>query len=297
MITSLSYVGFESPAADSWRAFGSEVLGGELVEHPDQAVALRFDERAARLMIHQAETDDVAYIGWDCDNEAGLMEAAERVQAAGLETTDEPETAELRNVSRCLSFTDPFGFRHELSHGLAKIGPFEPGRPLQGGFVTGDGGLGHLVMMVPDLDEGMSFYLDVLGFLVSDHIEAGMSLRFLHCNSRHHTIALAAVPGMAGVHHLMLEVDHLDDVGAALDIVNDRGMSLAMTLGRHTNDLMTSFYVRTPSGFEIEYGTGGVLINDDEWQVETHNAQSLWGHKTPDRPLRPGMLRPVNSSN
>lgn len=296
MITSLSYVGFESPAVDAWRSFGPEVLGAELVDHPDNAVALRFDERAARLVIHQAETDDLVYVGWDCGNEAGLTAAAERVEAAGFDTSDEPDTAELRDVAQCVSFTDPFGFRHELSHGLAEVGPLQPGRPLRGGFVTGDGGLGHLVMMVPDLDAGMAFYVDVLGFLVSDHIEAGMSLRFLHCNPRHHSIALAAVPGMAGVHHLMVEVDHLDDVGTALDIVNEREMSLAMTLGRHTNDLMTSFYVRTPSGFEIEYGTGGVLINDDEWQIETHNAQSLWGHKTPDKPLRPGILRPVNAS-
>lgn len=47
--------------------------------------------------------------------------------------------------------------------------------------------------------------------------------------------------------------------------------------------------------FEIEYGTGGVLVNDDEWQIETHNAQSLCGDKPPDKPLRPGILRPVNS--
>ena len=40
-----------------------------------------------------------------------------------------------------------------------------------------------------------------------------------------------------------------------------------MTLGRHTNDLMTSFYVRTPSGFEIEYGTGGLVVDDDTWEV------------------------------
>ena len=56
----------------------------------------------------------------------------------------------------------------------------------------------------------------------------------------------------------MLEVAALDDVGTALDIVNERQIPLAMSLGRHTNDLMTSFYVRTPSGFEIEYGTGGL---------------------------------------
>ena len=53
----------------------------------------------------------------------------------------------------------------------------------------------------------------MLGFRLSDRIEAEVCLRFLHCNSRHHTLAFAAVPGMVGMHHLMLEVGSLDDVG------------------------------------------------------------------------------------
>jgi hypothetical protein len=69
-----------------------------------------------------------------------------------------------------------------------------------------------------------------------------------------------------------------------------------MSLGRHTNDLMTSFYVRTPSGFEIEYGYGGVLIEDEaSWQVDTYDAISLWGHKPPSEPLLPGVLHPLTT--
>jgi hypothetical protein len=124
-----------------------------------------------------------------------------------------------------------------------------------------------------------------------------MSVRFFHCPghaARHHTVAVAGVPGRAGFHHLMLEVTNLDDVGTALDIVNARKIPLAMSLGRHTNDLMTSFYVRTPSGFEIEYGTGGRLVDDDSWETRLHDAGSLWGHRPPaDGPLRPAIMRRV----
>lgn len=296
MVTSLAYVGFVSPAVDAWRSFGPEVLGAQLAVDRDDAVALRFDEHAARLMVHRGERNDVAYLGWDCGDAGGLSATVERVAAAGFECVDDPEAAAARHVERLVAFTDPWGYRHELVHGLAVVGAFEPGRPMDGGFVTGDGGLGHMVILVPDLDEGLRFYVDVLGFLMSDHVEVGVSLRFLHCNPRHHTVALAAVPGMTGVHHLMVEVERLDDVGRALDIVNERGIPLAMTLGRHTNDFMTSFYVRSPSGFEIEYGTGGLLIDDDVWQISTHDATSLWGHKPPADPLPPGILRPVTTS-
>jgi extradiol dioxygenase len=285
MITSLAYIGFASPTADEWRSFGPEVLGLALApDGPDGAVRLRIDGAAHRISVHPGPADDLAYLGWQVDDLAATVAALE---AAGVAVDDGKPAA----------FTDPFGFRHELVERLDEGPPFVPGRPVSG-FVTGEQGLGHVVLFVPDLAAAEGFFTDVLGFRVSDTVEAGLSLRFLHCPThaaRHHTVALAAVPGRAGLHHLMLEVASLDDVGAALDVVNERGLQLAMSLGRHTNDLMTSFYVRTPSGFEIEYGTGGVVVDDASWQRTTYDSGSLWGHKPPaDGPLRPSILRKVS---
>jgi hypothetical protein len=108
---------------------------------------------------------------------------------------------------------------------------------------------------------------------------------------RHAPRSRAAVAEHA--HHLMLEVRSIDDVGTALDEVNAQGIPLAMGLGRHPNDLMTSFYVRTPSCFEIEYGTGGRVVDDETWVVGEYDVQSLWGHKPPaGGSLFPGILRP-----
>ena len=293
MITALSYVGFASPHAAAWRTFGPEVLGAELTEPgPDGAVRLRVDDRDARIVVHPGDHEQLAYLGWDAGDAAGLAAAIDRLEAAGTAVTSDPEAAAQRRVAAVASFTDPFGFPHELSYGLAAGGPFVPGRPISG-FVTGAGGLGHVVLIVPDLDAAAAFYGDVLGFKHSDDIEQGLKIRFLHCNARHHTVALAHVPGMVGMHHLMLEVGSIDDVGTGLDIVNERRIPLAMTLGRHTNDHMTSFYVRTPSGFEIEYGTGGLLVDDATWEVATLDAQSTWGHKPPaDGRLFPQILAP-----
>jgi len=64
------------------------------------------------------------------------------------------------------------------------------------------------VLIVPDLDAASAFHTDVLGLNVSDSVDAGLSLRFFHCPghaARRHTIAMASVPGMVGLHHLMLE--------------------------------------------------------------------------------------------
>ncbi|HUO36616.1 MAG TPA: VOC family protein, partial [Mycobacterium sp.] len=209
---------------------------------------------------------------------------------------DDGTLAAQRMVSSLAWLRDSFGFRHELIHGLAtEPGSFSAGRPgVQ--FVTGDEGLGHAVLIVPDWDAATHLFIDVLGFHVSDDIEAGIKVRFLHCNPRHHSLAFSALPGMAGFHHLMLEVTDPQHVRQAYQLVQERGLPVAMTLGKHTNDEMFSFYVRTPSGFEIEYGAGGRVIDlSQPWPVGHYDAMSSWGHQPPTPPLFPGILHAAAS--
>jgi extradiol dioxygenase len=283
MIKNLAYVGFESPSAHEWRTFGPEVLGAELApDQPDGAVRLRVDNVAHRITIRPGERNDLAYLGWQVDDVGAVVAA---VEGAGLTVEDD-------------AFVDPLGFRHEFVTKLDQGPPFTPGRSMSG-FVTDEQGLGHVVLIVPDLAAAAAFYTDVRGFRPSDSIEGRLPLRFFHCAghaARHHTIAMASVPGMVGMHHLMLEVRSIDDVGAALDIANERNIRLAMTLGRHTNDLMTSFYMRSPSGFEIEYGTGGLVVDDDSWKVTTYDTGDIWGHKPPAEPMLPEIIRPFQTA-
>jgi 3,4-dihydroxy-9,10-secoandrosta-1,3,5(10)-triene-9,17-dione 4,5-dioxygenase len=77
----------------------------------------------------------------------------------------------------------------------------------------------------------------------------------------------------------MIEVASLDDVGRAMDRCARRGAPASATLGRHANDLMVSFYVRTPGGFDIEYGTDGQLVDGATWVSRETTAISLWGHQ------------------
>jgi hypothetical protein len=56
-------------------------------------------------------------------------------------------------------------------------------------------------------------------------------------------------------------------------------MNITRGLGRHTNDHMTSFYLKTPSGFDVEYGWGARTVDDATWQVQRHEKGSIWGHR------------------
>jgi 2,3-dihydroxybiphenyl 1,2-dioxygenase len=142
-----------------------------------------------------------------------------------------------------------------------------------------------MVITVGNQAKAEAFYMEGLGFLLSDHIELGppdrkLTLTFLHCNPRHHTLALVPMRSPKRLNHIMLQVASLDDVGHGLDAARDAGVKISSTLGKHTNDRMVSFYIQTPSGFDIEYGFGGVEIDDSTWQPATHHSTSFWGHKS-----------------
>jgi 3,4-dihydroxy-9,10-secoandrosta-1,3,5(10)-triene-9,17-dione 4,5-dioxygenase len=157
-------------------------------------------------------------------------------------------------------------------------------------FVTGNQGLGHVVLPGADDEGTVAFYTDLLGFRLRDSMRlpgeffgrpAGSGpvwMRFLGCCPRHHSLALAPMTPATGIVHLMVEVATLDDVGRAMDRCNRRGASVSSTIGRHANDLMVSFYVQTPGGFDIEYGTDGRTVDDRTWVARETTAVSLWGH-------------------
>lgn len=104
----------------------------------------------------------------------------------------------------------------------------------------------------------------------------------MRVNPRHHSMALGNRSKAGGgsarrLGHFMVEVNDLDDVGLAQAASEVRGLNPGQ-LGRHTNDRMLSFYMTTPSGFRVEFGFGGLLIDDCEWTVREYSSTSVWGH-------------------
>jgi 3,4-dihydroxy-9,10-secoandrosta-1,3,5(10)-triene-9,17-dione 4,5-dioxygenase len=82
----------------------------------------------------------------------------------------------------------------------------------------------------------------------------------------------------SGIVHLMMEVGGSDDVGLCLDRALRRKVPMSATLGRHVNDKMLSFYMKTPGGFDIEFGCEGLEVEDGGWVARESTAVSLWGH-------------------
>jgi 2,3-dihydroxybiphenyl 1,2-dioxygenase len=290
-IKSLGYVGVEASDLEAWRKFGSEILGVQVEDHDNGTLRFRMDERALRYVIYQGPLDDLAFAGWEVEDEKTLEAEAERLKALGLEISwGSPEAAHLRRVRRFFRFHDLEGMPHEMFFG-AEIAstPFKSPK-LISHFITGDQGIGHIVRFVKDLKKTESFFRDVLGFKLSDYIyeqrgEFLLKLAFLHVNPRHHSLAIGEVPmAKKRIDHLMMQVAALDDVGMGYDRVRETKTRVVGTLGKHPNDKMFSFYVGTPSGFSMEFGWGAISIEDDDkWQPTTYPITSEWGHRSPKR--------------
>lgn len=293
MIRSMAYLGLTTPAVAEWRGFGSDILGLQLIEDaPDGALRFRMDDADCRLWVHPGEANDIAYIGWMVGGEDEALSLGERIETAGVALHKaEPQEAAARCVAGFQWFVDPMGFRHELAWGQCVTpNSFMPGWPMSG-FKTGDQGMGHIVLLVPDLPSADRFYREVMGFQESDCIRDGEKrLHFYHCNGRHHSLAIGSpAPGMRGAHHMMLEVNSLHDVGKAVDRCELLGVPVSKSIGCHTNDQMVSTYIFSPSVLRVEYGYGGVAIGD-LWERKTYSRTSIWGHKELRPDLPPAMI-------
>ncbi len=285
-IARLGYLEFEVSDPSAWRTFAADRLGLAVgAEHADGSMALRMDEQAQRIFLRPGERDDLACAGLEVADEASLRALATQLEAAGVPVLEaSAEVATQRGVDHLYRLEDPSGIPIELFSG-PKSGSRFSSSLVPSGFCTGDEGLGHAVVLVRNAESTQHFYCDLLGMRVSDYIESeiapGRKLRiaFLHANARHHTLAFFEGPPRKRIHHFMIEMNAMNDVGLAWDRCVDAGVPIANALGQHPNDQMFSFYARTPSGFAVEVGWGGRKVDDATWEVRTYDRMSSWGHR------------------
>ena len=278
-IQGLGYVGVRAKSLEDWTSYGTRFLGMQLTDKSAQSLALRMDDRKQRVIVHQDGGEGVGYFGWEVADAAALEALAARLERAGVAVARGARAlADERRVKELVVLADPLGNRVEIFHGAETTADaFKPGRSISG-FRTGPLGMGHVVLHVRDINDAVPFYRDVLGFQLSDYMVRPFNAYFFHANPRHHSIAFIET-GRSATHHLMVELFSLDDVGQGYDLALGEEGRIGVTLGRHINDEVTSFYANSPSGFMVEYGWGGRIIDVEHWQPEEVTwGPSMWGH-------------------
>src|SRR5215467_13408424 len=278
-IEALGYVGVRAKSLEDWAGFGETFLGLQLVDRSRGMLAFRMDDRKQRLVISEDGGEGVAFFGWEAADAVTLERFAARLESHGVAVTRGTRAlADERRVKDLITFSDPLGNCLEVFHGAECTSePFKPGRNISG-FRTGPLGMGHAVLHVKNINDALPFYRDVLGFRLSDYMTKPFNAYFFHANPRHHSVAFIET-GRSAVHHLMVELFNLDDVGQGYDLALGVEGRIGVTLGRHINDEVTSFYSNSPSGFMVEYGWGGRSIEPNTWQPEEVTwGPSMWGH-------------------
>lgn len=279
-VCELGYLGFQITDREKWQRLATRVLGLQSeASSADGVTYLRCDERHHRIALHPGATNDLHCIGWQAPSASAFDALVARLVEAKVDLQDATdEELAVRKVVRMVHFRDPGGYPCELFHSpLVLTGKtFQPSRPMSG-FRTGPLGLGHVLGYAENVAEMERFYVGVLGFKVSDYGLRGSV--FMRCNPRHHTFAVSPSDSGARISHLMIEAMSIDDVGRAMDLCESEGIPIVTTLGRHTNDHMVSFYLETPSGFHLEYGCQGRLVDDAAWAVHVNESGDLWGHR------------------
>jgi 2,3-dihydroxybiphenyl 1,2-dioxygenase len=280
-IRGLGYIGIDVADVESWHEYARTL--GTMVIEDDDGFRMRIDERPFRVVVRDADgSEGLAFVGWELADAAALAASAAELDKAGctIEAGSATECAD-RRVRGLIRTTDPSGFVIEFFHGPILDHELFVSPTGVSGFVTGPNGMGHIVLGTPHLADSVDFYTNQLGFRVSDYWKPGdEDVVFMRCNPRHHSLALVAATD-AVLYHFMLEARTLDDVGYALDRHHDTGTPISMGIGKHTNDRMISFYSRSPSGFDVEFGFGGLLVDEPTWTVTQITKPSFWGHHPP----------------
>ncbi len=286
-IQSLSYIVAQVRNLEFWRHYAEEVLGMMTTTEADGTLRVKMDERPFRMLVQEGETDVYLASGWELSSEEDFNAMLKNLEQHGVSYENgSREVCVSRGVQAVATLSDPSGNHHELTWGhISDCQPFVSPQGVPR-FLTEDMGLGHTVLPAPKFDDCLAFYRDVLGFRHSDIFNFcpdpsvdPVRIHFMHCgNARHHSLAIAEYDVPSKCVHVMVEVDNMTEVGRAHDRRKAHGVPLSATLGQHLNDKMTSFYMKTPSGFDLEYGWGGLQVDWDKHSVFEFNRVSVWGH-------------------
>jgi catechol 2,3-dioxygenase len=139
--------------------------------------------------------------------------------------------------------------------------------------------IGHVVLMVADMERSVDFYTRVLGFRVSDVYPEQMvpgGMVFLRMNPDHHGIALVGGrgdrPAAAELHHMAFEVGTLDEVLRARDHLKKHGVPIDFE-GRRRAGCQIAVEFLDPDGHHLEIywgldqvGSDGHIRPAEEWR-------------------------------
>jgi catechol 2,3-dioxygenase-like lactoylglutathione lyase family enzyme len=273
-VSEIRYVGYAVPDLEAERAFYRDVWG--LVEAGEQdgvvSMAAQGSGEPCVVRLRQSAKRRIDVIGLAAETRADVDGLFRKVAAAGSRIIFEPRPLEGPGGGYGFRFFSPDGLPFEISAEVARGEAHEVER--------WDGvpeRISHIVLHSPDHKAAVRYFIDVLGFRLSDWL--GDFMGFLRCNAWHHRIAV--LPGPPCLNHVAYDMKGVDGVMRGAGRLKAKGFDIVWGPGRHTaGDNVFSYFV-TPNGFAVEYTAEVEQVDEASWTPQvyapTPQIMDQWG--------------------
>lgn len=262
-VTEIRYVGYAVTDLEAERTFYRDVWGLREAGEKDGMVhfAAQGHDEPYVVRLRAADEQRIDIIALAADNRADVDALFEKVAAHGCKIVFEPKSLDTLGGGYGFRFFSMDGMPYEVSSDVERgtmrtVARWE-GVPQK---------ISHIVMHSPNHKAEVQFFVEVLGFRVSDWL--GDFMCFLRCNEWHHRIAF--LPGPPCLNHVAYDVLSVDDMMRGIHRLKQAGTDIRWGPGRHTAGNNTFSYFTTPGGFAVEYTSELEQVDDTTWESQVH---------------------------
>ncbi len=245
-VTEIRYVGYGVKDLEAERRFYEDEWGLEPVPSDDGMAwfkARGHDEHHV-VRLRAADENRIDVVALAADSRVDVDALCQKLKDTGSRVVYEPRELTTPGGGYGFRFFSPEGIQFEISSDVARASVAEVARwdgvPVK---------ISHIVFHSPDHQAFVKWFVDVLGFKVSDWL--GDFMCFLRCNSAHHRIAV--LPGPPCLNHVAYDMVGVDGMMRGAHRLKVKGTPIQWGPGRHTAGNNTFSYFVTPGGFAVEY--------------------------------------------
>ena len=269
----LSHVGLRAPEAEPLQRFYQDVVGMSLHEEVEGTSRLGWGLGHHALEISSGEAG-LDHFALELPDLAQLDVLTGRLERLGVAVAEEQYVGDHPTT---FGVEDPDGNRIELH-----------GRVDRSGERVADAGrrpvrVHHVTLATRSMASMVDFYVEVLGFRVSDRMEDKFT--WLRCNREHHTVAIVESDDPRRLDHYAFELGGWEDFKTWCDELAARNVPVRWGPGRHGPGNNLFIFFDDAAGFHVELSSELERYWDDVadytprlWKAEARTT-NLWGSK------------------
>lgn len=268
LTATLHHLALGTPDPTTLAAFYQDALGYDIAA-TEGILGGTAQDRALLFVEGKAKT--LAWAGYAVPDADELARLRARIDAAGWPRNDGPRP----HFTDCVTVCDPDG--NEFRFGI--VADADPPRTRD---ASRPARIQHVVMGSQNPRRILSFFLDVLGFTLSDNVlapDGDVRTSFLRCSREHHSFALFKAPDNRLDHHCY-EATDWNAIRDWSDHLAERHIRLQWGPGRHGPGNNLFIFIHDPDGNWVEISAELEVVTHDrpvgEWPHAERTLNS-WG--------------------